>query len=361
MAVPGGKWHGDYDKYHEGDEIDGYVLALGIAAAGTNPGPIGYKAIEAARRIAPNITEVVADRGFTTKRLTFNRPLHQDGLEVIMDYKQQVIDTPQVVSPGKRGDTAIMHAGTLLHRWTPPEWQTPGKLAIQTIANTLKQEDIDDGEEAKTDAKYTELATQQWYAKRARIYAYAVHSHQAKGRKRVLCPVHAGKAAIPATNRTSPDKAVRIKVPQGTKGLCCEPGPVTVQADQLDQFQSIPYGTPAQQASYHRRNKVESVIGILKNDGGLGKQSCRAFGLIPRQIAVTAIAVVYNMQLTRAAKERAAEQRAAEKAADADTAENSQPDDLDNADDSQPTSEADLGKITDDNFSEAPGGIPPPT
>ncbi|MCY4110246.1 MAG: hypothetical protein OXG11_14630 [Chloroflexi bacterium] len=63
-----------------------------------------------------------------------------------------------------------------------------------------------------------------------------------------------------------------------------------------------------------------------------------------------------------AAKERAAKQRAAEKAADAGTAENSQLDDIeDTDDDSQPTSEADLGNVTDDGFSEAPGGIPPPT
>ncbi len=359
VAVKSFSWHGDPDEFSFGDPVPGYVLALGIAPAGANPGPVGYETIQQAQQVAVGIDEVVADRGFTTKRLTFNRPLHQANINLLMDYKDQVIANPKAVSLGKRGDAAIQHAGTYLHAFTPLNLQVPDEVFIKTAAAQLKQADIDEGKQPNSDADYTERATQQWYGQRAKLFTYTVHEHKNNGHKRIVCPVHSGKIAIPATSRSDHQRAPRITVPKGHKGQCC-PGTVTVRVDELDLFQNVPYGTRAWSAAYRRRNKVESVIGILKGNGGLEKNNCRAFGLVPRHLAATAIAVAYNLQLTRAANSDNASDD--HEASDDDI----EPRSRDNADvDSPPIHQTGQGAVANDDHNcsncEAPTGLPPPT
>ena len=304
VALQSTTWHGDPYKIAFGDPVAGYVLALGVTPAGKNPGPTGFDTVQAARRIAKGIKEVVADRGFTTKRRSFNRPLHKEGLNVVMDFKKYLIANPVPISLGRRGDAANMHAGTLLHKYTPPPWLVPDKAAIAKLAKAAKQKDIEEGNKILSKAAYKNIGTQHWYAQRYNIYGYTVNQSLDNGGKQVVCPVHAGKAAIPATSQTSPLKAVRIKVPQGTKGMCC-PGAISVHCNQLDRFQNVPFGTPAQTASYSRRNQVESIIGQLKVRSALTRDKCQAFGLITHRIAATAVVIAHNMKLTRAAHEEA--------------------------------------------------------
>ncbi len=67
--------------------------------------------------------------------------------------------------------------------------------------------------------------------------------------------------------------------------------------DQLDTYQTIPYGTPAWKASYHRRNAVEGVNGQLKNRFGFDRGWVKAFGNTAADFAVTAAVVAYNLRL----------------------------------------------------------------
>ena len=50
-----------------------------MTPAGQNPGPIGYSLVEQTMEVCENLREVIGDRAFTSKRLSFNRPLHLTG------------------------------------------------------------------------------------------------------------------------------------------------------------------------------------------------------------------------------------------------------------------------------------------
>ena len=78
---------------------------------------------------------------------------------------------------------------------------------------------------------------------------------------------------------------------------CCG-GLLTVNAEHLDRYQTVPYGTPAWRTSYNRRNQVENANKMLKDKGGLSSGSCRAFGTVAHALAATMLAVVHNIAQT---------------------------------------------------------------
>ena len=47
----------------------------------------------------------------------------------------------------------------------------------------------------------------------------------------------------------------------------------------LDAYQDIPFGTPAHDKSYGRRNPSEKTFSMIKDKGGLKAGWCRSFGL----------------------------------------------------------------------------------
>ena len=71
-------------------------------------------------------------------------------------------------------------------------------------------------------------------------------------------------------------------------------------ADQLDNYQNVPYGTAAWQRSYGRRNQVENTNSRLRDKGALEPGACRALGVIARTICALAAAVTYNLALAPA-------------------------------------------------------------
>ena len=279
-------WQGQPDKFQMGPRMPPYVLAMSLTPAGKNPGPVGYDAVMKAREIAPNIREVIADRGYTLKRESFLRRLHKRDIAVVMDYPQRMVDKPTAITVGKRKQPALMHCGTILPVWTPEEWLTP--------PDRLRR-------------KGNEFELQKWYAERARLYRWSSNGRPEKGSRQFQCPVHAGRMTIPSAE----SKSYEMPLISPGSSACCD-GKVTARCKELDVYQEHPYGTPVWFKSYHRRSVVESDIGKLKNEADdLGKKGCQALGIAANTMAAVAAVVAYNRKKTRAEKRKKRERRAA--------------------------------------------------
>ena len=87
---------------------------------------------------------------------------------------------------------------------------------------------------------------------------------------------------------------------------CCD-GMITLQVDQLDNYQRNAYGTTKWATDYAGRNPVEGVNGMIKNDGSFKPASCRVFGTAARTLAALLAAVIHNLKQTR--RTRQAENR----------------------------------------------------
>ena len=90
--------------------------------------------------------------------------------------------------------------------------------------------------------------------------------------------------------------ATELWAPTGTT-RCCG-GVVTIKVEDLDDYQLIPYGTPAWQTAYGRRNLVETVNSMFKPDKGREIGRCQAFGLAANTMASIALAVAHNLKET---------------------------------------------------------------
>ncbi len=267
VACAGVHWSGNPDKISMGKRIPPYILSVDVTPGGTNPGPVGYRAASRARRVAPGIVDVVADRAYTVKREDFVRRLHRDNIDVVMDYPTRVRQRPTAMTFRGGQETILEHCGTLLHRWIPLSLQTPPK-----------------------DLTGRRLAA--WYSSRARIFRWSSHSNFGGGNKQFRCPVDAGRASSPTSAAKSP--TVPLIAAPDADTACCG-GLLTVKVEHLDRYQSVPYGTHAWRMSYSRRNQVENANKMLKDQGGLSAGSCRAFGLGPHTFAATMLAVVHNI------------------------------------------------------------------
>ena len=134
-------WSGRPDEYKLGPHVRPYILAIDLNPAGQNPGPSGLRAILNALKLAPGITEVIADRAYTVKREKFLRPLHKLGLNVVMDYPKRRLTNPDNETLGKRGQDVVMHCGTPLADWTPDTSVIPSAQNRRTT-NTKQLENL---------------------------------------------------------------------------------------------------------------------------------------------------------------------------------------------------------------------------
>ena len=275
-------WSGNPDKLTLGDEIPLYILALSVKPAGTDPGPNGRNVVEAGRTNAPNINDVTADRGYSTKIETFVRPLHEIEVNITMDFKVAVRRKPRTITVGAttKTRTAVhIHCGTILPHWINRYWEKPP-------ARYLRPD------------KKKELA--EWYALRAKLLRWAdrgyfrTESGEMTGDKRFRCPACSGFCDDPAAPPQTYDHPPLAK-PGTTQ--CCG-GVVTIKVKDLDHYQLIPYGTPAWQTAYGRRNLVETVNSMFKPEKGREIGRCQAFGLAANTMASIALAVAHNLRET---------------------------------------------------------------
>ncbi len=281
VACPTVTYRGDPDTV-ELEDVTSYIAALIVDPAGTNPGPAGVRLHEYSHDIAPNIIDTTADRGFTMKP-GFLRELHKKNVNVFMDYPKTVVNKPKTVHLGKRRHEAYMHCGTILTVDAPPGSLTP--------PTHLRRR----GSEKK-------LA--KWYSERARTLRYSPKKYFAGGNIQFRTPSNAGRVAdSPATMQSGSYSAPMLPPsdPQESNGRD------TIVADvaQLDQYQRIPYGTPAWHETYHpARATVESAISTLKEDGALRHGTCKTMGLAANTLMTLARVVICNLRKTAANKRK---------------------------------------------------------
>ncbi len=275
-------WRGDPDRLELGEEVPLYILALAVDAAGTNPGPTGGRVFTAGRTNAPNLKDVVTDRGYSTKRTSFVRLVQQAGANLTQDYKQYVrrrLRTIPVGSTKKTKETIHMHCGTFLPAWITKYWQKPP-------ARLLRPD------------KKDELAA--WFARRAALVRFADRGHYKTKAgvitgKRFKCPACAGFCDDPTA--TAPPSYDHPPLAKPDTPRCCG-GSVTIKIEDLYEYQLVPYGTPAWHIAYGRRNLVETVNSMLKPEKGRHIGRCQALGLGPNWMASIALAVAHNLQET---------------------------------------------------------------
>ena len=283
VACPEALWRGNPYEMALGEPVPLYILALHVNGAGTDSGPTGRRVVESGRTNAPNVKDVTADRGYTPKRETFARPVRELGINITMDLKQLVrgrVKTITVGATNKSRESVHLNCGTFLPHWITQYWEQPP-------ARLLRPDKKDD------------LA--QWHALRAKLLRLADRGYfrtkagEITGAKRFQCPACAGFCDDP-TAKTPPTYDHPPLAKPGTT-RCCG-GVVTIKVEDLDDYQLIPYGTPAWQTAYGRRNLVETVNSMLKPDKGREIGRCQAFGLAANTMASIALAVAHNLKET---------------------------------------------------------------
>ena len=277
-AVRDTKWGGHPHQLKLGEPIPAFLVGLHIAPGSTDPGPIGLRIVEDSLAHANNIREVIADRGYSTKRLSFVRPLHQQGVDVVMDYTTIEVARPKVLTVSGGTQPLIMHCGTILPPWLPDAMHAPSPSMSDSDRNGF-------------------------YDARAR-WRWGVNRYLSGGRCQGLCPQCAGRVTTNAATRKLRKAHPAPSAPhlQTTNlGTCCH-GLAILDVEHLDTYQKIPYGTNAWKTSYSRRNQIENVNSQIKDKGGLKAGWTRAFGVTAHIVAATALAAVYNLALTPASR-----------------------------------------------------------
>ena len=258
-----------------------HILAMALTPADEEAGPIGYQVATQAKRVAPKLKVIKTDQNYTRKNETFVRCLGEQGWEIVMNQSEDEQKRVRLITAGKRDTPLLVHCGTPLVIWTPPHrWSPPDDL--------------------------TGAALQDWYNKRAK-YQWVIIQHFANGTKKLICPQCAGRVMTTAKthnpnrpNRTKDDPNQPIIAVPDTE-YCCD-GMLTFGIEQLDNHQRNAYGTTHWVTDYAGRNPVEGVNGMIKDDGGFDKESCRAFGLGAHTLAALMAAVIHNLKQTRRAR-----------------------------------------------------------
>ncbi len=274
VAVRATHWSGDSTRLTLKDPTPSYICALAFVAAATNPGTVGREAIEDTTRHAPNLREIVADRGYTEKRTNFVRYLRERGLDVVMDYRTTEVARPKAVTAGRHQQPVINHCGTVLPSWVSETLHTP-------------PEGADEQQRAE------------FYDQRSR-WRYSPHQHLRGGAIQMRCPQCAGRVKTNARTRNPQKRRAGGAVPYlgGVATEYCCDGLITLNSNQLANYQNVPYGTTAFRASFGRRNQIENTNSQIGDKGALLPGTCRSLSRIPRAIAALARAVIYNLNLS---------------------------------------------------------------
>lgn len=262
-------WKGRTASANLGDPIPPVPLHMILVPAGTDPASVGVEAIEWAKKLAPNLDEVVADRGYTEKGERFNRVLHQKLMHTVMDSKKYRLKKVEPLVLGRHEHELFENCGTFFGGWLDESLKKPP--------------------EGLTGKKLTK-----WFDDRA-ICRYSPVEILANGDIRFACPQCCGRIRSnlkPRNPKVKVNKIAPFIVRTDGAEYCC-PGRVTIPVKELDRYQPIPFGTTAWKEGYSRRNQIENLNGILKGKGGLDDDWCRAPNLAPRFLGAVALAVAF--------------------------------------------------------------------
>ena len=188
---------------------------------------------------------------------------------------QSVVEqkTVRMIRAGKHHTPLYVHCGTILPGWTPPRLRIPP-------AGLTNDTDL-----------------QEWYDRREK-YRWRVVQQFPNGRIKIICPQCSGRVMTTARtrnpnrpNRTQRPNQPVVAVPDTE--YCCD-GMITLQVDQIDNYQRNAYGTTKWATDYAGRNPVEGVNGMIKSDGTFNPESCRVFGTAAHTLAALAAIVIHN-------------------------------------------------------------------
>ena len=222
----------------------------------------------------PNLEEIIADRGYTIYGKSFVRPLHQMGINVVMDYDedhQKTIDTVNI-GPEDNEQVLLLHCGTFLVEWTPERFFIPPQnLTGKKLAD--------------------------WYVERAKYRWTPIGKPDKNGAIRFRCPQCDGRVKTNAKTRISSKRSQR-KAPYATpidQEHCCK-GTITIPVEELDTYQHIPFGTPAWKKRYGGRGQIENLNSLVKNDRGLKDGWCRALGQAAHNFGLLVLLIAHNLR-----------------------------------------------------------------
>ena len=234
----------------------------------------GLHAVLVALENFPNLEEIIADKGYTIYGEAFVRPLHQMGINVVMDYKDAHQKTIKTVTIGPKDNEQILllHCGTFLVEWTPERfWIPPIHLTGKELAK--------------------------WYAERAKYRWTPIGKPDKNGAIRFRCPQCDGRVKTNAKTRIRSKRSQR-KAPYATTidhEYCCQ-GTLTIPVENLDTYQHIPFGTPAWQKRYGGRLQIENLNSLVKDKGSLEDGWCRALGQAAHNFGLLALLIAHNLR-----------------------------------------------------------------
>ena len=307
------RWQGNpTDANLEDENVPLVPLHMKLVPADPDVAPIALECIDWAKKIAPNAKEVLADRIYSMKNRRFNRRLHQAAMQTVMDLDKSEVKRVRQHMFGTNQHCLIENGGTFFPWWLDEELHKPPP-------------------------GLTGKKLRKWYDKRAK-FRYSVDEIDTEtGNIRFWCPQCAGRIRSNLKTR-NPKVKVNKNAPfiarTDDSEYCC-PGRVTVPVKYLDRYQSIPYGTTAWKKSKDRRNQVENLNGILRNEGGLDDRWCRALGDGARFVGSVMMGVAYLLGETKLAYLKSKDDNDDSDPSDAN--EVVEPDDVD--DESTPDSE----------------------
>ena len=276
-------WAGDPTEITLREHIGPYVLNFCVAPATQVRGPIARDLTLAAKHELPDFHSVTGDREFSDQRDTFVRTLHAQQINVIADYKKNQLDA-KLVTVGKKQRSLYRICGGFYPLW------------------------IDDKFKEPPDDSVTEQDRYEWYEALAR-FRYSLNNWQ-NGTAQLGCPqcsgrvVYAKKARVgkfktgnyPTTAITYAKSDPDWEPPE----YCCD-GFISVNVEDLDWYQPVPWGTRAHDPLYDwGRSRIENNNSILRNKGGISGKACRASLTPAHNMAALALAVVNNVQLADA-------------------------------------------------------------
>ena len=258
------------------DTPPGYIISMSCDPASCHAGDAALKATEDALEIAPNLKEVLTDRGISQYGERFTRPIRRHRLDIIQDLKSNEATMKVIeVGTGKHRQRVISADGDFFPLWMPEAFLHPPQDA-------------------------TEERLRHWYEQRAQYRWQRVQSFD-NGGMQFRCPQCAGRVVTNLTTynqKTRPNKSAPYVTVTHHDTKCCR-GLATIPVHQLDHWQPHTWGTRAWKQSYNRRLQVENVNSMVKANGSLNPNMCRARGLGAHLLAALAAALAHNLNLAK--------------------------------------------------------------
>ena len=274
IPARGSTWNGNPKNLTLGPLPPKYVPHGRAIPANNDNALNGLHAALVALENFPNLEEIIADKGYTIYGKDFVRPLHQMGINVVMDYKDAHQKTIKTVTIGPKDNEQILllHCGTFLVEWTPERfWIPPIHLTGKELAK--------------------------WYAERAKYRWTPIGKPDKNGAIRFRCPQCDGRVKTNAKTRIRSKRSQR-KAPYAATidhEYCCK-GTITIPVEQLDTYQHIPFGTPAWQKRYGGRLQIENLNSLVKDKGSLEDGWCRALGQAAHNFGLLALLIAHNLR-----------------------------------------------------------------